>query len=448
MPRRMVGRRWMARSPLAVASAAIFIVGAVIAMSQDGPARAAAQGESSSIFLVHIEGVINPVTLEFITEGIERAELEGAECLVIQLDTPGGMLPSTEDIVKQMLNASVPIVVYVAPIGARAASAGVFITMAAHVAAMAPNTHIGAAHPVGGQGEDIEGDMRKKIENDTVAMIKNIAEHRGRNVEWAIDAVVESVSATSEEALELKVIDVISSSVQELIEEIDGREVETARGKVVLNTAGSLLVPIKMEWRHRVLNALANPNIAYLLMTFGFIGIASELYHPGAIFPGVFGAICLILSFFALQVLPVNYTGILLILLALGLFIAEVKLTSYGLLTIGGVVSMTFGSIMLIDSPDPALRVSWKVILPVVLCTAAFFVFAMTYAFRAQLRKPMTGREGLVGEVGKAYTRIAPEGTIFVHGEFWSAQSDEEIEAGERVKVSALEGMIVRVEKV
>jgi len=447
MSRRLIGKRWRTRSALTAACTGLCIVGAVIALAPGRQARAASQGEPSQVLLVHIEGVINPVVLEFITEGIERAEKEGAACLVIQMDTPGGMLTSTEDIVKQMLNASIPIVVYVAPSGARAASAGVFITLAAHVAAMAPNTHIGAAHPVGGQGGDIEGDMRKKIENDTVAMIKNIAERRGRNVDWAVESVLESVSATSEEALELKVIDVIAPSAKKLLEEIDGREIETSRGKVTLGTADSRVETVKMGWRHRVLNALADPNIAYLLMTFGFIGIVSELYHPGAIFPGVFGAICLILGFFALQVLPVNYTGILLILLALGLFVAEVKVTSYGLLTIGGVISMTFGSIMLIDSPDPALRVSWKVILPVVLCTAGFFVFALTYAFRAQLRKPTTGKEGLVGEVGKAHTRIDPEGTIFVHGEFWDAQADEVIEAGERVRVTAMEGMLVRVEK-
>ena len=442
-----VGKGMQMRVGMTAMWTSLWLIGAILAASQGQPTRAEAQGGGGEAQIIHVDGIINPVVLEYITEGIDRAEREDATLLVIKLDTPGGMVSSTEDIVKKMLNASVPIVVYVSPSGGRAASAGVFITLAAHVAAMAPNTHIGAAHPVGGQGEDIEGDMRKKIENDMVATIKNIAERRGRNVEWAVEAVLESVSATSEEALELKVIDVVTPSIDELLQAIDGREVETASGTVTLATSGIRVKTMKMDWRHRVLNALANPNIAYILLSFGTMGIIGEFYSPGAIFPGVFGAICLILAFFAFQVLPVSYTGILLILLAVVLFILEVKVTSYGLLTIGGVLTMTLGSIMLIDSPDPAMQVSWKVIAPVVLCTAGFFVFALTYAFRAQLLKPTTGREGLIGEVGKAHGRLAPEGKIFVHGEYWDARSDEEIEEGDRVRVVKMEGMLLYVEK-
>lgn len=447
------------------------------------------------------DDIINPVTAEYIGGAIHAAEEEGAECLVIELDTPGGLLASTRTIVKDILNADVPIVVYVAPSGARAGSAGVFITLASNIAAMAPSTNIGAAHPVdlGGDGESwrkamkglekklqelerrqkqatppgiepVEGEplgeehgeateeaeedeestgstMGDKVLKDTLAWTRGIARVRGRNEEWAVEAVTKSVSITETEALELNVIDLVCKDLDELLEKIDGMEVEVSSGPVILHVKGASVLRQEMSTRQKILKTISNPNIAYILMMLGFFGLLFEVTHPGIGFPGVAGAICLILAFYSFQTLPVNYAGVLLIVLALVLFIAEAKVASYGLLTVGGLVCMTLGSIMLIDTPYDFMRVSKSVIIPMVLTTAGVAVFLVTLVLRAHSRKSVVGQEGMVGLVGSAETDISPEGKIFVHGEIWSARSENPINRGDRVTIVGMDGMTVVVEK-
>jgi membrane-bound serine protease (ClpP class) len=403
--------------------------------------------EANSVHVVTYEGVINPVTAEFITYAIDRAEENGAHAVVIQLDTPGGLDTSMRDIIKTMNSASMPIIVYVAPKGARAASAGVFITMAANVAAMAPGTNIGAAHPVAMGGGKIEGDMKKKVENDAAAYIKSIAERRGRNVQWAEDAVRESVSATEKEAVKKNVVDFVANDLASLLKQADGRETETSAGKVVLKTAGAATESVEMGLRFRILKAISDPNIAYILMMIGIYGLIFELSTPGAILPGVIGGICLILAFYAFQTLPVNYAGFALILLAVILFIAEVKVPSYGMLTVGGIIAMTLGSLMLIKGDAEYMKISMGVIAPFVLTSALFFVLIVGTAFKALGRQAVTGREGLVGAVGVAKTDLTPAGQILVHGEIWSAESRSPISAGDPVVVKRMLGLKLFVDK-
>lgn len=400
-----------------------------------------------TVNLAKVEGVINPVAAEFIVNSIKTAEEEDVHCLIIQLDTPGGLDTSMREIVKGVLNSNVPVVVYVAPAGARAASAGVMITMAAHVAAMAPGTNIGAAHPVAMGGGKMSREMGEKVENDAVAYIQSIATKRKRNVEWAEKAVRESVSIKAGEALDIGVIDLASPNLNDLLDQLDGREVEINDKKIILSTKGADVRKIEMNLRDKILDTLSNPNIAYILMMLGLAGLYFELSHPGAIFPGVIGAMSLILAFYSFQTLSVNYAGFLLIFLAIILFIAEIKVTSYGLLSIGGTVSLVLGSLMLFDSPAPYLRVSYGMLLSTTLITAGFFVLVATLAFRAYITKPASGMEGLIGMKGEAVSRIAPLGKIFVHGEYWNAYSEEVIEEGEEVKVIMVKGLKVKVKK-
>lgn len=404
----------------------------------------------NQVWVITIDGVINPVSTDYIHKSLEEAEESGAQCLIIQLDTPGGLMKSMRIIVKDMFAASIPVVVYVAPAGSRAGSAGVFITLAAHVAAMAPGTNIGAAHPVTlGAQQDTSNTMMEKITNDAVAFIKSIAEKRGRNQEWAEKAVRESASITDREALELGVIDFIAPSIDSLLVLMDGKEVETSVGKVTLQTRNASVVIKKMSLRYRILDVISDPNIAYILLLIGIYGIFFELYNPGAIFPGVIGVISLILAFYALHTLPVNYAGLLLILVAIGLFLLEVKITSYGLLTAGGIVSLVLGSLMLFESPLPFLRVSWEVIAAATITTALFFLIAIGFAIRAQRRKPATGREGLVGEIGEAADTFKKgRGQVMVHGEFWQAVSSDSIKAGDAIRVTGVDGLKIEVEKV
>ncbi len=404
--------------------------------------------QRKQVDVIKINDAITPAVAEFINKSIEQAVKNRAECLVIQLDTPGGLDTSMRDIIKDIMNADLPIIVYVAPSGARAASAGVFITLAADIAAMAPGTNIGAAHPVAVGGGRIDRTMSEKIVNDAVAYIQSIAEKRGRNVKWAAQAVRESVSIRETEALRLKVIDLIAKDLNDLLEKIHGKTVEKPRGEIKLATKGLKTNFLEMGFRERFLAVLSNPNIAYILMMIGLVGLYFELSNPGAIFPGVIGGICLILAFFAFRTLPVNYAGVMLILLGVFLFVAEIKIASYGLLTIGGLVSLALGSIMLFESPIPALRASLYVIIPTVIVTGAFFAVAVTMAVKAQLAKPATGAEGLVGEIGVAQTPLSPEGKVFVHGEIWNAYAEEKIEAGEKVRVLKTEGLKVKVEKI
>jgi membrane-bound serine protease (ClpP class) len=401
-------------------------------------------------YLLKVDGIINPASAGHIVKGIDKAEQDGALCLVIQMDTPGGLMESMRSIVKRILSAQVPIIVYVAPSGSRAGSAGVFITLAAHIAAMAPGTNIGAAHPVQMGEKEISKEMEEKILNDTVAYIKTIAKQRGKNEQWAEKAVRESVSIEEDEALKLGVIDLVSPSLEDLLSRVDGREVKISSGKVVaLKVKGVEVKDIKMSFRHQLLSIISNPSIAYILLMLGFYGLLYELANPGVILPGVIGGICLILAFFAFQMLPINYAGAALILLGIILFIAEVKITSYGMLSVAGVISLLLGSIMLIDSPADFLRISFvKVVLPVVLVSAAFFLFALTMVIRAHRRRPTTGREGLIGGRGVATTDLKPEGVVEVRGELWNAVAEEEIKAGEKIQVQETDGMKVKVKKI
>jgi membrane-bound serine protease (ClpP class) len=405
--------------------------------------------EKAPVFTIEVDGIINPATAKFITESIDQASQEGGQCLIIKLDTPGGLMDSMRIIIKKMLASNIPIIVYVAPSGARAASAGVFITMAANIAVMAPGTHIGAAHPVtlgGGEGKENKT-MTDKILNDTVSYIKTIAKNRGKNVEWAEKAVRQSVSITEAEALKLNVIDLISPDIQDLLTKIDGRVVKFDGVTRTLLTKGVQPRSMEMSWRYKLLDIISNPTIAYILLMLGIYGIFFELSNPGAILPGVVGGIFIILAFFALQMLPISFAGLALILFALILFIAEIKVVSHGLLTVGGVISLFLGSLMLIESPADYMKISLSVIIPAVLVSGGFFAFAITMAVKARLTKPTTGKEGILGEMGIATTAIAPEGKISIHGEFWNAISDQTIEKGERVQVIGMTNLKLKVKK-
>jgi membrane-bound serine protease (ClpP class) len=399
------------------------------------------------VIVINVNGVINPVSAEFIGKSIKKANEKKAEALVIELDTPGGLDTSMRNIVKDIIGSDVPVVVYVSPSGSRAASAGVFITLAAHIAAMAPGTNIGAAHPVGIGGK-MDKTMAEKATNDAAAYIKSLAERNGRNAKWAEDAVRKSISATEAEALKEGVIDLVSKDLNSLLADINGRKVKTVMGEKVLNTKNAVVVREEMGVRHRILNIISDPNIAYILMLLGFYGLFFELTNPGAIFPGVLGGISLILAFYAFQTLPVNYAGLLLIILAIILFILEVKIVSHGVLTIGGVIAMVIGSLMLFESPVPFMKLSLAIILPAVFITTLFFSLTFGLAYKAYKRKPVTGSEGLTGSQGVAYTEITKDGgMVLLHGERWSAYSDEPIAKGEKVIVEAVSDLKVKVKK-
>jgi membrane-bound serine protease (ClpP class) len=406
-----------------------------------GAALTAAQ--SDEIYIIEVADAISPGTAEFISSGIRTAEEQGAVCIVIKIDTPGGLAESMRKIVQSILNSRVPVVVYVAPRGARAASAGVMITMAADIAAMAPGTNIGAAHPVGAGGKDIDGKMSEKVINDMVAHAKSVAEQRQRNVKWVEEAIRESVSVTETEALEENVIDLVAKDMDDLINQINGREVKD-KGTLKLDNIKKIV--LEETLRTKILKTISNPNIAYILMMIGLAGLYFELSHPGAIFPGVIGGICLILAFFALQTLPVNYAGILLIALAIILFIMEMKITSYGLLSVGGVICLLLGSLMLFKGTSPDLQLSWSVLLPTILLISGFFVVVAGLVFRAQVSKPKTGYKGLVGEIGTVKIALAPEGKVFVHGELWNAIAKKPIDEDTKVRVVSVAGLVLEVE--
>jgi len=399
-----------------------------------------------------INGVINPVATEYIIKSIERAEQERAQLLVIEIDTPGGLMESMHQIVKAIQSSDVPVAVYVAPSGSRAGSAGVFITYAAHIAAMAPSTNIGSAHPVFGSGTGGQPDsattetLMEKVVNDAVAKIKSVAEKRGRNMEWAEKAIRESANITETEALALNVIEYIVPSTDSLLNVLDGKEITLDTGTIKkLETRQATIITFEMTWRQRLLDVITNPNIAYILMLLGIYGILFELYNPGSILPGVVGGICLILGLYSLQTLPVNYAGLLLIIFAVILFLLEIKIPSYGLLTIGGIAALVMGSIMLFETSMPFLRVSWEVILTMVLLSILFFVFAIGMAIRTQRTKPTTGQQGLIGETGEVTKRIDPVGTVKVHGEYWKATADSPIKAGKQVQVIACDNQHLKL---
>jgi len=399
--------------------------------------------------VITISAAITPPIAEYVVQSIGEAAKSGAEGLIIRLDTPGGLDLAMRDIAKGILNATVPVIVYVAPSGARAASAGVIITVAAHIAVMAPGTNIGAAHPVGlGIGGGMDKTMSTKVENDAVAYVRGIAKKRARNEDWVEKAVRKSESITAEEALRLKVIDFVAVDLNRLIEQVDGREVLLAGGKKVLKTKGAILNEKIMGTRQKVLAALSDPNIAYILLLIGLAGLYFEFSTPGVILPGVIGGISLIMAFFAMQTLPVNYAGVALILFSIILFVAEIKVISHGILTIGGIVSLAIGSLMLFQTPDSSLRVSWGVLIPAVSITSLFFIAVIAIAVKAQLRPRQGGQEGMRGEEGLAITDIHAEGKVLIHGEHWNAISDVPVTRGARIRVIRVEQLKVRVETI
>ncbi len=403
---------------------------------------------NSSIYLLQLNGIINPITSQYVVGGIEDAEAKEAECLILQLDTPGGLDTSMRDIIRKMLNSTIPIIVYVSPSGGRAASAGVFITLASNIAAMAPGTNIGAAHPVIMGGEEIDEELKTKMVNDAAAYIKTIAEKRGRNMEWAEKAVRESVSITEQEAIEIGVIEFIANDVDELIEIIDGVRITTASETRVLKTKNSEIIPVKMTFKDLFLHSLTNPNIAYILLFLGIYGILGEFSNPGSFFPGIVGGISLVLAFVAFQSIPINYGGLLLIIFGIALFILEIYTPTFGVLTAGGATSLILGSFMLSKSTAPFLRISLGLIISMSLATAAFFVFALSKGIKIQWKKPITGREGLIEKLGITKTVLDPEGTIFVHGERWQASTKgETIKEGEEVEVLEVKSLNLIVKK-
>jgi len=414
----------------------------VLALAGRGPA-----GAAQPVAMIDLDGAITPVTARLLTAAIERAQSERAQALIVRLNTPGGLERSMRTMAQTILNSEIPVIVYVAPTGARAASAGVFITMAAHVAAMAPATNIGAAHPVAIGGETGK-EMSKKIANDAAAFARSLAAERGRNVEWAEKAVHASVSVTEREAVKLKVVDLIAESVPDLLAKVDGRTVKTTRGPVTLTTRDAVVKLIEVRFRDRFLALITDPNIAYILMMVGMLGIFFELQTPGAILPGVIGGISLILAFFAFQSLPINWAGVLLILFGVSLLIAEIKIASHGILTIGGIVAMVLGSFMLYEAPEMGFRVSWTVILPTVGAMAGLVVWAVSAGVRAMMRSPVTGPAGMIGRVAVARSVLEPEGQVQVDGEIWRAVSEGgAIPAGEKVRVTAVDGLTLKVSR-
>ena len=403
-----------------------------------------------TVVSIKIDGAINPSSEEFIHRSLERARQDGAQCLVINLNTPGGLLKSTRVIVSDILESEIPVVVFVAPAGAHAGSAGVFVTLAAHIAAMAPGTNIGAAHPVSLQGEQ-DTVMGEKATNDAAAFVRTIAEKRKRNLTWAEEAVRKSVSITETEALSKNVIDLTARNLDDLLGQIDGRQIPVSSGLVTLKTRGAQVRTYEMTWSERVLDILSDPNIAYILFMLGLYGLMFELYNPGSILPGVVGVISLILAFYSLHTLPTNYAGVALILFAVILFLLEIKIVSHGALAIGGAISLTLGSMMLIrsDSSLEFIRISWSLILTSVAVTSLFFIFVIGMGLKAQRAKPTTGMEGLVGEIGEAIVPLAPLGTIRVHGEIWKAESvSGKIGRGDKVRVVGTQNFTMRVERV
>jgi membrane-bound serine protease (ClpP class) len=396
--------------------------------------------QSNKVFVLNADCAIHPACADYIHSGIEKAKEENVECLIIELNTPGGLLTSTRKIVKDFLESPIPIIVFIYPSGSQSASAGVFITLSANIAAMAPGTNIGAAHPVSLQGAQ-DSVMMEKATNDAAAFIRTISEKRKRNVQWAEDAVLKSVSITEREALEKNVIDLIAKDIAELLEIINGKQVETSQGMKIINTKNAEVIYIEMTLAEKILSILSDPNFAYILLMLGIYGLFFELYNPGAILPGVIGGICLILAFYSLSTLPVNYAGLALIIFAVILFVLEIKVVSHGILSIGGIISLLLGSMMLIkeESVLEAMEISMNIIILIVVLTALFFLFAITFAIKAQRKKPVTGPEGIVGETGIAFSNLKPDGEIKVHGEIWNAESiGGEIKRGEEIIVTKI----------
>jgi membrane-bound serine protease (ClpP class) len=401
-----------------------------------------------AINVIHIRDTINPGVEDFIRYVIGRSEDEKAECLIILLDTPGGLMTSMRGIAQAILNSEVPVVVYVSPSGAQAASAGVFVTAAADVAAMAPGTNIGAAHPVTSSGEDVPSTMNEKVMNDMLAFARSVAAQRNRNAQWLEEAVRKSVSITAEEAFEKNVIDLVANDLPGLLKDLDGWQIHRKGKTIVLHTAGVEQNTIQPGWQYQILRAIGNPNIAYMLLMIGLAGLYFELSQPGAILPGVIGGISLILALYAMQTLPVNYAGILLILLAVIFFILEIKVTSYGMLSFAGVLSLVLGSLMLFRVPGYGGQLAMSVFIPTVAVISIFFVAVSALAFRAQMTRPQTGTQVLVGLVGEVKRDLTPEGMVFISGELWNAEADEFIPSGKKVQVVSVKNLKLKVKRI
>jgi membrane-bound serine protease (ClpP class) len=400
------------------------------------------------VIVMRMEGVIAPPNAEYFARTLRLARERGAQLLVVELDTPGGLMSSMEDIVKAILASDIPVAVYVSPSGAKAGSAGTFITVAAHIAAMAPGTSIGAAHPVSATGEDVPGAMEKKVTNYAASYIRSLAEQRGRNADWAELAVRESAAISEKQALEKRVIDLVAPNLNALLEKIDGRTVKLPQRTVVLKTREAPVQRSEMVLRERLLHVLVNPNVLAILGVLALYGLIAEIQNPGAIFPGVIGAISLLLMLYGFSVLPVSWAGIALLVLAVILFIADAFAPSHGVLTLGGAISMLLGLLMLFETPDPALRVSWVVALTLTALTSLFFLFIVAAGIRAQQARRVTGMEAMKGAVAVARTDIAPRGKIFYDGAYWNAVTEgESIKAGERVVIERMEGLTAVVRK-
>ena len=426
----------------------------IVVIAASGLAAAASRDTTAPpvVYAADVDSIIHPVSAEYMIETMDRADRAGVALVVFTLRTPGGLVDSTRDIVTHMLAAKTPIAIFIGPSGARAASAGFLLTIAADVAAMAPGTHIGAAHPVAGNGEQMDQAMAKKVAEDVAAFARTLANRRHRNVTLAEQAVTDSRAFTEEEALTASppLIDLVAVDVPELLRKLDGRPVTRFDGTaVVLRTAGARVVPIEMNWRQRLLSTVAHPNVAFILLTLGTLGLTIELWSPGAVLPGVAGGLCLLLAFFALQILPVNYAGLLLILFGLSLLMLEVKIASYGLLTAGGLASLLFGAMILTDSSVPELQLSLRLVLPIVLGVAGIAVFLGRMGVASLRRPPVTGVAAMIGQTGRALTAIEPGGVgrMTTHGEIWKAIATDSIVEGDGVAVTHVDGLTLTVRK-
>jgi membrane-bound serine protease (ClpP class) len=406
---------------------------------------------SASVLKITVDGPIQSITAEYILRAIDRADREGDALVIMTLNTPGGLDTSMRQIIRKIVNSRTPVVAYVAPSGARAASAGFFIGVACDVFAMAPGTNTGAAHPVGLSitGQSMDKTMEDKVTNDAASYIKTLAEKRGRNVRMAEDAVVKSLSYTEGEAYKGGLVDLVAKTDNDIIAFLDGRELRRFNGQTThLDLKNEPIVALPMTFRQRFLLTISDPNLAYILLMIGLLGLYFEFSHPGAILPGVLGGISLLLAFFAFQILPINYVGLMLIILAIILFVLEVKVHSFGMLAVGGIAAMVIGSLMLINSPGPALRPSLGIIIPVALGISLIFLFLVYLIVRAHARRSDTGKEGMIGEIGTARTDLVPSGRVFVHGELWEAEAAEPIREGEKVRVvEVLDTLKIRVTK-
>jgi membrane-bound serine protease (ClpP class) len=435
--------------PVAVLLLSIFFL-----FGQANVKSAPATKPAPKVILVSIDNyIINPIVVKYIENGLKQANKINASCLLIKLDTPGGLLESTRRIVKDIINSPVPVVVYIAPSGSRAGSAGVFITLSSHIAAMAPSTNIGAAHPVTifqQKSKKEPGPMENKILNDTVAWIQTIAKSRNRNASWAKRAVIESESITEKEAIRQKVVEFIALNTEDLLNQIDGTKIKLVNKQIVtLNTKGAPVEEISLSGREKILNAIINPNVAYILFLLGFLGLLFEITHPGIGVPGIAGLICILLAFYAFQILPVNYVAVAFITLAIILFIAEALTPTFGLLTLGGIVTMVLGSLMLFESPFPFMKVSLKIIIPFVVTCALISIFLLGMVIKTYLKKVKTGKEGIIGELAEAMTDIDSNkgGKVFVRGEIWNARSKEKITKGDSVYITGIKKLTLEVKK-